>query len=122
MNLALDCSADSFQLGEFVRKLRGAAEVDVERRSAQRVPMIEPLNIKPLDEHFQPAGEATMALMRNVSRSGIALLHVRPVKSRYLALCQVRPQGVETPLYMEIIRCRQIGSGFELAGPFVTLE
>lgn len=122
MNLALDCSADSFQLGEFVNKLRGAAEVDVERRSAPRVPMIEPLHIKPLDDDFQPAGLAAMALMRNVSRSGIALLHVRPVKSRYLALCQVRPHAVETPLYMEIVRCRQIGSGFELAGPFVTLE
>lgn len=122
MNLALDCSADSFQLGEFVKKLRGAPDVDVERRSAPRVPMIEALNIKPLDEQFQPAGAATMALMRNVSRSGIALLHVRPVKSRYLALCQVRPHAVETPLYMEIVRCRQIGSGFELAGPFVTLE
>jgi hypothetical protein len=121
MDLALDCSTDSFQLGEFVKKLRGA-DVDVERRAAARVPMIEAINIKPLDELFQPAGPPTMALMRNVSRSGIALLHVRPVNSRYLALCQVRPQAAETPLYMEIIRCRQIGSGFELAGPFVSAE
>lgn len=91
---------------------------DADRRGGDRRPVLSSVLAEPLDENFQPAGPAFVALTRNISRGGIALLYTQPIGARYLA---VRQPGVEGRVvrYVEVVRSKLIGYGYEIAGRFI---
>lgn len=90
---------------------------EADRRGGDRHPVLSSVLAEPLDDNFQPAGTAFVALTRNVSRGGIALLYTQPIGAKYLAL---RQPGVEGGVrYVEVVRSKLIGYGYEIAGRFI---
>lgn len=91
---------------------------DAERRGGDRRPVLSSVLAEPLDENFQPTGTPFVALARNVSRGGMALLSTQPIGAKYLAL---RQPGVDRRVirYMEVVRSTLIGYGYEIAGQFI---
>lgn len=94
---------------------------DAERRGEDRRPVLSSVLAEPLDEDFQPAGPPLVALARNISRGGIALLYTHPIGAKYLA---IRQPGVDTRViqYVEVVRSTLIGYGYEIAGRFIEPE
>ncbi len=91
---------------------------DAERRGGDRRPVLSSVIAEPLDENFQAAGAPFVALARNISPGGIALLYTQPIGAKYLAL---RQPGSETRVfrYLEVVRSTLIGYGYEIAGRFI---
>lgn len=90
---------------------------DADRRGGDRRPVLSSVLAEPLDDNFKPAGAAIVALTRNVSRGGIALLYTQPIGAKYLA---IRQPGIEGRVrYVEVVRSKLIGYGYEIAGRFI---
>lgn len=91
---------------------------DANRRGEGRRAVLSSVLAEPLDEKLQPAGAPFVALTRNVSRGGIALLYTQPIGARYLALRQPGADGRDMR-YIEVVRSTLIGYGYEIAGRFI---
>jgi len=89
-----------------------------DRRALPRCPVSIPVKATPLNDQQQPAGEMFTAVTRDISLQGICIHHVRPVECRYLQL-SLGDVGDNQLTVMEVLRCRAVGSFFEIAGRFV---
>ena len=89
-----------------------------DRRAIPRCPVSILVTATPLNDAQQPAGEPFMAVTRDISLQGICLHHVRPVDCHYLQL-ELGDSGDGQLTVMEVLRCRAVGSFFEIAGRFV---
>jgi len=71
-----------------------------------------------VDEDYRPVAEPTRMLTRDLSASGIGLVHTKPAGERLLALELPSPTG-PVQIVVEVVRCRQIGSFYDIGGRFV---
>jgi hypothetical protein len=103
----------------FVNKLNcaQAAYDGANRRKKSRQAWVVRASAIPLDEGFQPVGEAFLAISRDISDFGLALYHTQPVASPYLALRLIEPSSASAlRTTMRIVRCRKRGRFYEIAG------
>lgn len=56
------------------------------RRRHQRTPRSISISVQPLDEDFQPVGEACWLVSRDISPGGIGLISYDPLESEYVRL------------------------------------
>ncbi|HTQ37617.1 MAG TPA: PilZ domain-containing protein [Pirellulales bacterium] len=92
-----------------------------ERRTSLRYPVTMPVRATPLDERQVPNGEAFLGVTRDISVGGLCMYHLESVESRYLQLELTGNTVNEERLnvVLEVVRCRQTGPFFEIAGRFV---
>lgn len=73
------------------------------------------------DSTLEPAGPVMRAIARDISRSGIAIMHAEPVSSKFLAVRILAPGDDDaTHLILEVSRCRPVGDFFDIAGTFLS--
>lgn len=101
---------------QFVQQVIRNARSD--RRAIPRCPVSILVKATPLNDQQQPAGEPFTAVTRDISLQGICMHHVAPVQCRYLQL-ELGDSGNSQLTVMEVLRCRAVGSFFEIAGRFV---
>jgi predicted RNA-binding Zn-ribbon protein involved in translation (DUF1610 family) len=91
-----------------------------ERRENTRMRITMPVAAVPLDEFLHPVGQPGMLITRDISVTGIALLHDEPWRPKYMVveLPAVHPH-VPLQLVVEVLRCKPIESLYEIAGRFV---
>jgi hypothetical protein len=91
-----------------------------ERRSNLRYPITMPVKATPLDNQQNAAEEAFLGVTRDISVGGLCMYHLQPVNVRFLQL-ELSSHGCDEQLHvvMEVVRCRQTGPFFEIAGRFV---
>jgi hypothetical protein len=79
-----------------------------------------PVKATPLNDKHQPAGEAFLAVTRDISVGGLCMYHLQNVTARFLQL-ELSGHGSDEQLgvVLEVVRCRQTGPLFEIAGRFV---
>ena len=103
----------------FVRELLNDVQADfiAERRAHPRYPVCIPMEAIPFDIRGQQAGEAFMAVAKDISASGLSFLHHSVILDRYLL---VRfPQSVPHKsqwIVLEVVRCQQVGPLWEIGG------
>ena len=105
----------------FVERLTsGVFTPGKERRKEPRYSVATIVEVQPLDEAFQPEGDAFRVVTRDISASGIGILDSRPVHSKYLAVQLTSPEGEQMQTVMEVLRCQPLGNIYDIGGQFVT--
>jgi len=108
-------------IAKFIRKrLDDRSYEGHERRRAERYCIVAPAVAMPMDEMVQPAGEAFMVVMKDISTSGIALVSTRAVNTKFLALELCAASDENMQLLVHVLRCRIIHRFYEIAGQFLT--
>ena len=90
-----------------------------ERRNSLRYPITMPVKATPLGNHHEPTGEAFLAVTRDISIGGLCMYHLEAVSSRFLQLELTSHSDERLDVVLEVVRCRQTGPFFEIAGRFV---
>jgi hypothetical protein len=114
-----DTSTSRSTINQFVRGLSRSRVSDDERRSEKRRPVVLNIIAVPLDEDRNPCGEPFLALSRNISRGGIALLHTEMVKSPYLLLRIETLRHEVIQAVVQVVRARNFYQFTEISGRFV---
>lgn len=87
-----------------------------ERRSEVRRAIAVPVLAQPLDDEGTLVGEPFMAVTRDLSPSGLAMFHTRPVSARRLLVEYSDFIGDSCRAVLEVLRCRSVEGYFEIAG------
>lgn len=91
-----------------------------ERRQSLRYPITIPVKAMPLDDQHHPVGEVFLGVTRDISVGGLCMYHLQPVNAHYLEL-ELSSNNSDEQLHvvLEVVRCRQTGPLYEIAGRFV---
>jgi hypothetical protein len=106
------------QLQEFVDKTIRGEDGAPERRENGRHSYVAKVVAIPVDKQLHPTEQPFAAYSRNISRGGIALLHVRPVRCDYLFLEIEVANKPPARVVVKVLRSRRVGRFFEIAGEF----
>lgn len=112
------------ELVSFVeRQIRDAQLYDgVERRSERRHLMAVPVLVQPVDAQFNATGAPFAAVTRDISQTGVGLVHEEPIDPQLLAL-RMCLAGEEVKLVVEVLWCRAFGPYHYVGGkPISKLE
>jgi hypothetical protein len=90
-----------------------------DRRQAARRWMVTHVAAVAVNANYDPVGEPFMAVTRNISTRGLALIHTRTVESGMLVVELLAHAVPAIQLIMRVARCRALGRFYEIAGPFV---
>lgn len=85
------------------------------RRVRMSVPAV------PVDQTGRAIGAPFIAETRNISATGICLVHSERISAKYLVVELPGPTQDRQEVAVEIIRTGAVEDGYEYAGPFVTL-
>ncbi|MCA9124240.1 MAG: PilZ domain-containing protein [Planctomycetaceae bacterium] len=102
---------------------RGAAtkvrikDLEQELRRHPRKPLMMSVPAMQLDYDHFPVGDEFSVLTRNLSASGIAIIHTKPLVGK-LALLIELPEIGHVQLLLRIVRCKQVGQLYEMGGAF----
>lgn len=112
------------QIADLLTKLRGkvVSFEGVDRRAHARYVVAVPTVVEPLDDNFEPAGPPFCAATRDLSLGGIALVHPRPVMTRYIGVRLMPVETAEVRMLVEVLRCNELGNHFDIAGMFIASE
>ena len=122
LSLCIDWSETSTSrstINQFVRAVSRSRISDDERRAEKRKPVVLNIIAVPLDEDRNPCGEPFLALSRNISRGGIALLHTEMVKAPYLLLRIETLKHEVIQAVVQVIRARNFYQFTEISARFV---
>jgi len=95
-----------------------AEDGSCERRGPPRYPMVAKVVAIPVNKQLRPIDKPFVAFSRNISAGGIALLHVRPVRSDCLFLEIHVPNRDPVRTVVKVLRSRRVGRFFEIAGAY----
>ncbi|HZZ28332.1 MAG TPA: PilZ domain-containing protein [Pirellulales bacterium] len=92
-----------------------------ERRSNLRYPVTMPVRATPLDDQYHPDGEAFLGVTRDISVGGLCMYHLEPVEASFLRLEMTgnSGKGEHLRVVLKVVRCRQTGPLYEIAGSFI---
>ena len=123
VRLVQDVKFDEYELApppDLVMDFASNLEDAGDRRIAERRALVKTVPVVPVDADFAPIGAPFMAVSRNVSVGGIAILHVAPIAQNLLAI-QLQNNTHETmePV-LKATRTRPVGDFYEISGKFIT--
>jgi hypothetical protein len=121
LSLCVDYSSPSSSnsmVDEFVSAVERNEGRDDERRTEKRKPVVVDVIAVPLDENRQPCGEPFLALTRNISRGGIAILHSERVTAPYLLLRIETGRHKAIQTVVQVVRTRSFYQFTEISGRF----
>ena len=104
----------------FVDQLTSGIIPRRERGKEPRFTIAVIVEAQPVDDDFKPSGEAFKAVTRDISSKGVGITHNRSVRAKFLALQLTSPTGERLQTAVEIVRCQQVGSIYDIGGKFVT--
>jgi hypothetical protein len=93
-----------------------------ERRESTRYTAVLEVVVVPLDAERKSTGKPFLALTRDVSTTGMCLLHTRPAPAPLLFIEITRPPESPLKVVLQVRRNRRIGQFFEIAGDFVAAD
>jgi hypothetical protein len=117
----LRVSAPPERVANFIRRvIRGEKFYPgPERRLSLRYPITMPVKAWPLDDKMHTNGDAFLAVTRDISLGGLCMYHLESVDAQFLQLELTNQDDETLDVVMEVVRCRQTGPFFEIAGRFV---
>jgi len=106
-------------VAQFVASLDTSAD-EADQRAAERHAVCRAAPVLPLDDNLHPAGSAFTSLVRDISKSGISLIHTEPVDAPHVVVELPMANGTKVQLVVQVLRRRSIGPYFEVGGRFIT--
>jgi hypothetical protein len=91
----------------------------LERRSDKRYLRAMPVLVQPVDEQSNAVGLPFVAMTRDISASGIGLVHTEPIEHEMVALRMSFP-GKEVDLVATVVWCRSLGPFYYAGANFVS--
>ena len=107
---------------QFVDAVDGAHNPFDDRRAAQRKPAMIDVIAVPLDAERQPCGDAFLALTRDISHGGIAILCTEQIKAPYLLLRLEMARYRCLQAVVRVIRSRSFYQFTEVSAAFSLSE
>jgi hypothetical protein len=107
---------------QFVDAVDGGKGPFDDRRSATRKPAMIDVIAVPLDSQRKPCGDAFLALTRNISRGGIALICTEEIKAPYLLLRLEMARYRMLQAVVRVIRSRSFYQFTEVSTCFALSE
>lgn len=114
---------DNIRLSHYFPKHRDAAttlqvkDLEHELRRHPRRPLMMTVPAMQLDYDLFPVGEEFSVLTRNLSASGIALVHTASLAGKLAVLVELPSIGF-VQLLLRIVRCKKVGQLYEMGGEF----
>ena len=90
-----------------------------EERKFPRYKLTVEVWVQPVDADFEPLDKPFTAVSRDISTGGIGLIHTRAIRDKYLWLRLVKPGGGAMNVIVEVLRCRPVGTFYEIGAKFV---
>jgi hypothetical protein len=106
-------------IAQFVKKVVSGMKAERERRGNLRYPLAVPVVALPMDQRLRPVDEPFAAMTRNISQSGLCLVHTRAVRAELLAVELSSLKRDTMQMVMRILRCRVTNRFYEIAGAFL---
>ncbi|MEM6654617.1 MAG: response regulator [Planctomycetota bacterium] len=78
----------------------------------------------PVNGQFAPVGEPFKLAVRDISESGVRLLHTRATNAKFLALCwsaETQPMQ-QLSVVARVMRCRPLSPFYDIGGQFVLAD
>ena len=94
-----------------------AKDLERELRRHPRRPLMMGIPAMELDDELFPKGEDFTVISRNLSAGGIAIVHTHPLHGKLAILVEL-PELGHVQLLLEIVRCKKVGSLYEMGGAF----
>ncbi|MDA1052408.1 MAG: PilZ domain-containing protein [Planctomycetota bacterium] len=94
-----------------------AKDLERELRRHPRRPVMMCVPAVELDDELFPAGEDFTVISRNLSSSGIAIVHTHPLEGKLAVLIEL-PEIGHVQLLVNIVRCKKVGQLYEMGGAF----
>ena len=113
----------SVKLSHYFPAHRNAATTlrtkDLERelRRHPRRPVMMSIPVMELDDELFPLGDEFTVISRNLSSSGIAIVHTHPLEGKLAVLIEL-PELGHVQLLLEVVRCKKVGQLYETGGAF----
>jgi hypothetical protein len=114
---------DNVKLSHYFPEHRTAAttlrvkDLEQELRRHPRRPLMMNVPAIQLDYDLFPVGEEFTVLTRNLSSSGIAMVHTQSLVGKLAVLIEL-PEIGRVQLLLRIVRCKKIGELYEIGGAF----
>jgi hypothetical protein len=77
-----------------------------------------PVLVQPVDERYHPIGEPFSMVTRDVSPSGVGLVHSEPIRHKFLAL-QMLLNGERVNFVIKVVWNMGLGPFYGAGGEFV---
>ena len=110
------------QAANFIRRVIREDRLCVwaDRRASPRYSIDLPVTATVLDDQFRPVGKTLWAVTRDISAIGLCIYHNQPITAKYLEL-NLSSSSIDEQLrvLLEVVRCKETGSLFEIGGRFV---
>lgn len=106
-------------IARFLHHLVDKTPVGCERRRTSRYPIVIPVVAQPFSSSFCSTDPSFMALTRDLSSTGLALVHTRAVGAELLAVELAGGKNNRMQLVMRVLRCRPFHHLYEIAGDFL---
>jgi len=107
---------------QFVDAVDGGHDPFEDRRSAKRKPAVIDVIAVPLDAERKPCGDALLALTRDISHGGIAILCTEAIKAPYLLLRLEMARYRCLQAVVRVIRSRSFYQFTEVSASFALTE
>ena len=115
---------------EFIRRLSDTEsngfEIPTEHnsRALERVTCFTTAFAVPVDRHWKPVCEPFQVALRDLSESGLRLLHTRATNAEYLALSWTAAQLVSTNIRIvaKVVRCKPCSRFYDIGGQFAMAD
>jgi hypothetical protein len=103
----------------FIRQMVSDGQLVANRRTVARQQLVVPVTVVPVDDGFYPIDEPFMAVTRDVSTTGLSLMHTRAVHCALLVVELPVRSAAAIQLVLRVVRCRSFGRFYEIAGHFI---
>ena len=104
------------------RQVRNVSEFrGDDRRIGRRHLMVLPVVLQPLDDDLQPSGEMFAAVSRDISVTGIGLIHTVPVPRKRFNL-RMNLASEDVNLLTEFVWCKALGPFYYIGGRFLAKQ
>jgi c-di-GMP-binding flagellar brake protein YcgR len=90
------------------------------QREAKRVAITRNVPVIPVDSSVKPTGEPFVAVTRNLSTGGLAIMHTETVKDNFIVVELSSKEGSRLQVLVEVLRCTRRGVSFhEISGRII---
>ncbi|MDZ4817951.1 MAG: PilZ domain-containing protein [Planctomycetota bacterium] len=105
---------------QFILRTLDCLPCQIELRARQRYLMTCTVVVVPLDDDGLPADAPFKCVTRDISTTGICLVHTRIVRARRLAVEFSNADGSTLNTIVEVTRCQSVGPFYRIGGVFVS--
>ena len=85
----------------------------VERRSHPRTVLVKPVWVQPLSDAHEPTGEGFSAVSRDISTSGLGIVHTQAVDSPFLGVV-IMAEKTRVHVIAKVLRCEPLGPFYDV--------